>query len=223
MKTLFRTIFALLVICVVTSCKDDGYTYPSVKLEFLTATVNGSGVVHRVLTDRGETLSVSENKSTIKLESNSTQRIIANIEQHDDNTAVIYSLATTISGMPLSVDAPEFEKGIITHPVEVLSSWQGNFYLNMVLLIKTQDSQHQLSFVEESSELNDEGEKCVRVLLYHDSGSDTPKYNTKRAYASIPVAQYLDDQTQSVKLYFKYRADNGDFIENGPYLFQKDI
>lgn len=223
MKLFLKTIFVLLAICTISSCKEDDYEYPPVKLEFLTVNINTEGIVKNAITDGGELLTITQDKTNTKFEPNSVQRIIANIEQYDDNTAIIYSLASPISVAPLSIDSPEFEEGIKLHPVDVLSMWQGSTYLNMILLIKTHESKHIFHFVEQSCELNDAGVKTVRVLLYHDSGSDVPKYNTKRAYASVPINQYLDELTQSVSLYFDYANEDGKIKECGPYHFKKDI
>ena len=107
-----------------------------------------------------------------------------------ENTATIYSLQSLITPVPKPEDDPVYKDGIKLDPVEMVSIWLGRDYLNMILNLKVSTGKgHTFGIVEDVSELKTNG--IVNMLLYHDANSDEEYYN-RRAYISVPLAQYID-------------------------------
>ena len=221
MKHLLRYFCALVLLLSFASCNDDDeYVYPSVKLEFLSAYADGNGAIQKAVCDDGIEWTVIEDKSGSKFEANSSKRFIANMEQLEDHKAIIYSLLEVVCVNPLPAESEEFKDGIITKPVEMVSIWQGLSYINMVLSVKTHNSKHSFHFVEEQYTMDSDGNATVRVLLYHNSDIEEG-YNTKRAYASIPIAQYMSVTCKQANIYFDYYGEDGERKECGPFIFKQ--
>ncbi|WP_321335258.1 NigD-like C-terminal domain-containing protein [uncultured Bacteroides sp.] len=195
MRISLRIVLFLIPLLLSSCGDDDGYVYPSVKLEFLTAEAGADGSLSYLITDSGEQMQVAEDLSLTKVDANSMVRVVANYETLVDTLSTtgmqsvkIYALLQTISPEPLP--AANFGDSIKTDPVEVQSMWMGRDYLNMTLLIKTKNGQHRFHFVEDWVSLDAiTGRRSVYLSLYHDAGSDSEAF-TKRAYLSVPLSKY---------------------------------
>lgn len=221
MRKLGRLVCCMMLIAMGVACSDKETVYPSVALEFLTVSSDHSGAIVSAITDKGEQIAIIEDRTQSRMRPDSTARIVANIATVTTDEAAIYALATTISPLPLTTDSPEFEKGLKTDPVEVMSIWKGHNYLNMVLAVKTYQATHTFHFVEWEIAEDVEGGKLVKILLYHDADTDRGNaYNTKRAYASVPLMKYLEDSNQPVSVSFYYYDEANALQHVGPYLFQ---
>ena len=197
--------------CLLTACGDDDYHYPSVKLEFLTAFSGTTGSLQTVLTDDGESYPVVEDASNMKIDLNSSVRIVSNYApmKAADGTDGVKLYATLNAVAPIPVTADKFDGGVKTDPVELQSIWMGRDYLNLLLGIKMQNGKHLLHFIEDEVTLDETGEcLIVRLTLYHDAGQDVPAY-TKRAYASVPLWIYAEEGIRKVKVYFTLNAYSG--------------
>lgn len=204
-------LFTLLV-SLLTSCGDDDYHYPSVKLEFLTAFSGADGSLQSVLTDEGEQYPVLENASKLTIDPNSFVRIVSNYEpvKAADGVAGVklYAALGTISPFPLPAD--KFEDGVKTDPVELQSIWMGIDYLNLLLGIKAQDGKHLLHFIEdEVVKDKSTGLVTVRLTLYHDAANDVLAY-TKRAYVSVPLWQYAEEGVKKVAVTMDINTYSGE-------------
>ena len=204
-------LFTLLV-SLLTSCGDDDYHYPSVKLEFMTAFSGEDGSLKSVLTDEGEQYPVLENASKLTIDPNSFVRIVSNYEPVKTVEGVagvkLYAVLGTISPFPLP--AEKFENGIKTDPVELQGIWMGIDYLNLLLGIKAQDGKHLLHFVEDE-EVKEEstGLVTVHLTLYHDATDDVLAY-TKRAYVSVPLWQYAEEWVRKVTVTMDIKIYSGE-------------
>lgn len=211
-------LFTLLV-SLLSSCGDDDYHYPSVKLEFLTAFSGADGSLQSVLTDEGEQYPVLENASKLTIDPNSFVRIVSNYEPvkvADGTVGVkLYAALGTISPFPLPAD--KFEDGVKTDPVELQSIWMGTDYLNLLLGIKAQDGKHLLHFIEDEL-VKDEsiGLVTVHLTLYHDAANDVLAY-TKRAYVSVPLWQYAEEGVKKVAVTMDINTYSG---ETKTYQFE---
>nr|WP_302830967.1 NigD-like C-terminal domain-containing protein [uncultured Bacteroides sp.] len=211
-------LFTLLVF-LLTSCGDDDYHYPSVKLEFLTAFSGSDGSLQSVLTDEGEQYPVLENASKLTIDPNSFVRIVSNYEpvKAADGVAGVklYAALGTISPFPLPAD--KFEDGVKTDPVELQSIWMGIDYLNLLLGIKAQDGKHLLHFIEDEV-VKDKSTGLVNVhlTLYHDAANDVLAY-TKRAYVSVPLWQYAEEGVKKVAVTMDINTYSG---ETKTYQFE---
>lgn len=193
-----------------TACGDD-YHYPSVKLEFLTATSGVDGRLKTILTDEGKTYTVVEDLSKMEIATNSSVRIVSNYElvtAADGSEGVkLYATLTPVCTFPLPPE--KFENGVKTDPVELQSIWLGRDYLNLLLGIKAQDGKHLLHFVEDEVTADAlTGLLTVHLTLYHDNVGDVQAY-TRRAYASVPLFQYAATGAKQVKIYLTVYTYSG--------------
>ena len=134
-------------------------------------------------------------------------------------TPLLYSLQSLITPVPKPEDDPVYKDGIKLDPVEMVSIWLGRDYLNMILNLKVSTGKgHVFGIVEDVSELKTNG--IVNMLLYHDANSDGEYYN-RRAYISVPLAQYIDEENpgRTIKIKFKYYTydKDGSPIESDKY------
>lgn len=195
----------MLLLC---GCNDDNdYHYPSVKLEFLTATSDAQGKLSQIVTDEGMHYQVLVDGSKLKLPADTLLRIVTNYEeitQDGESGVQLYGALVPISNVPVA--ASEFKEGILTDAADVQSIWMGLDYLNMMLQVKAQDAKHTFAFVEEEVVTNEATkQKEVHISLYHDADNDVQAY-TQRAYGSIPLRQYATEGIEQVTIHFSLQT-----------------
>lgn len=203
-------LFALGFLMLVACGEEDDYEYPSVKLEFLTAYSDADGYPASILTDAGERFAVVERTSPTTTTPDSTIRIVSNYEpmQAADGTQGIklYGWAYTLS--PLPKPESSFEEGVKSEPAEMLSSWMGIDYVNILLEVK-QQGKHIIDFVEQEVTVDEAaGHATVNLLLYHDVASTVQDY-TKRAYLSVPLWPYLSEGVERLAVNFTLTTSDG--------------
>ena len=219
-KVKLHTLWLLGMLFLMTACGDDDYYYPSVKLEFVTVEAGEDGRIQTLIPDKGEVLTVSEDRTGSTISPNTSRRVMSNYEVlSGENTATIYSLQSLIVPVPKPEDDPVYKDGIKQDPVEVVSIWLGRDYLNMILNLKVNGGkQHVFGIVEDLSEFETNG--TVNMLLYHDANGDEEYYN-RRAYLSVPLDKYADAENpgQKITIKFKYYTydKDGTAIESGKY------
>lgn len=211
-------LLACLLVVLLAACGDD-YHYPSVRQEFLTVNSGPDGSLTQVVTDAGEKYAVLRDAANWRVDPNTSVRVVSNyaVEEVDGNKGVVlYAMTQAIAPVPLPEE--QFEDGVVTDPAGVLSVWPGLDYLNIVLELKVQDGTHTFHFIEQSN-VPDEASACRRVslMLYHDDGDDAQSY-TRRAYLSVPLAQYLTDGMESVELDFALNTYDGE-VEHYRFVY----
>lgn len=185
----------LSVLCLLTSCGEDDYYYPPVKLAFLTATTSIDGTVASVVTDDHQRLTVADDKSGLDLPSYTSQRIVANYEQMPESDGIrLYGAVKVVCPTPLWKN--ELASQYKDDPVEVISIWPGNGYLNMILGVK-ETTEHTFHFSETSKALNAHDAR-VDISLHHDAHGGTEAY-LQRCYLSIPLEKY-EKSTQAASI-----------------------
>lgn len=198
--------FALLLLCLLTACSEDEYHYPSVQLEFLTAATGSDGSIRQVTTDAGDTWPVLTDRSALRTTPDSLLRVVSNYLLTTDASgrqgAELYAVSKAVA--PFPKPAAEFKQGIKTDGVELISSWMGHGYFNLVLSIKQQSKTHRLHFVEQEVTSDLATGRChLSLLLYHDADQDVEAYS-KRAYLSVPLAPYLTPGITQVEVSLTY-------------------
>ena len=147
----------LFVLCLCYGCsKEEEYYYPSVKLEFLTATTNQKGTIEQVVTDSGKAYHVQNDGSNLKLPADTLLRIVTNYEEVEGGVK-LYGAAVPISNIPIPVT--EFEEALVHDPASIQSIWMGRDYLNMILQVKAQNKKHTFHFIEQEATLNEAGDE----------------------------------------------------------------
>lgn len=207
------------VFTMISSCSGDDYTYPSVKREFLTASLGQSGTPSTILTDDGDLYDVLTDGSGITSTPDSTIRVVGYYEELTDGdsqdvTGVhLYACTKAIASLPKL--AEDFEEGVSTKPAAIRSIWMGLDYLNMVLTVQ-QTGTHTVAFIEEGFTTDDaNGTATLDILLHHAVESDVVDY-TKTAYLSVPLASYASDSIAQITVNFSlYTSDD----ERSTYTF----
>lgn len=202
-----------------TACGGDDYHYPDIFQEYLTAHSGADGRLQTVLTDDGTLYDVLNAVTAPDETPDTTLRIVANYACEADGVGGqgvrLYAAQTTVSPLPFPAD--RFEDGIKTDPASVLSIWMGLDYLNIVLEVKTGGGDHTFHFVEDEVRWDETAARReVCLSLYHDAGDD-PQYYTRRAYLSIPLAQYATDDAASLSVRFSLLNYEG---EEESYVFE---
>lgn len=202
----FRPVLWCLMLGLLTACGSDDYHYPSVQLEYLSAATGADGAVNQVTTDAGETWPVVSDHSAFRSTPDSLLRIVSNYLITTDAAgrqgAVLYAVRKAIS--PLPKPAAEFTQGIKTDGVELVSSWMGCGYFNLLLSIKQQSKTHRFHFVEQEVVYDEAAGSCrLSLLLYHDADDDVEAYSA-RAYLSVPLSHYLIAGISTVEVVFSY-------------------
>lgn len=205
MKKYCRGLFVVVMSCLLSSCGDDDYHYPSVKQDFLTVFSNAEGRLESALADGGEAFRIVENLSGLQqVNADTAIRVVANYETMVTDNEVadvkLYALLQTISPVPLAAD--EFKEGVKTEPSEMQSIWLGHDFLNVIVKVK-QQGKHLFHFVEEGVSVDEgSGRAKVRLTLYHDVTGTVLNYG-KRAYLSVPLKQYMTEGVRGVDVCFR--------------------
>lgn len=207
--------FALLgVLWLLTGCSEEEIVYPSYKQAFLSAYSGARGTVEQVLPDDGPMLEVAEDRSGTVFKADTVVRVIANYGELSGNRAIIYGMGRVIAPVPEPADSPLFKDGIHTDPVRLQAVWMGRDYLNLVFLVRVKDQKHFFHVIEERvSEEN--GNKAVDLLLYHDAGNDLMAFS-QPVYISVPLAGYAMPAGQTEVCFFYYNEDKHK-IKLGPF------
>ena len=188
------------------ACGDDDYYYPSVKLEFVTVVSGADGSIERLIPDKGDALSVYEDRTGSAISPNTSRRLLSNYEVVSDGgiaKARIFSLQTLVTPVPKPADDPVYEGGLKYDPVEMVSIWMGKDYLNMILNLKVNAGKgHVFGIVEDLSEFDSDG--VVTMTLYHDANADEGFYD-RRAYVSVPLTKYVDEKNPDRKITVKFK------------------
>lgn len=202
-------------LCCWTACSDD-YQYPSASLAFLTVRTGDDGTFRSIVTDDGIILPVLDDQTASAAQADTAYRVISNYECYTDGGiegARLYSVSGVVAPVPVTADY--FEEGVRTDVCrEVVSSWPGYGYVNIVLLVKQQGT-HSFHFVEDSV-LTDGTLRTVHLTLYHAASSEVQDYS-KRAYLSIPVWPYLNEEVERINMVLQINMDSGMETREIPY------
>lgn len=201
----------LFVLCLCYGCsKEEEYYYPSVKLEFLTATTNQKGTIDQVVTDSGKAYNVQNDDSNLKLPADTLLRIVTNYEEVEGGVK-LYGAAIPISNIPIPL--AEFEEELVHDPASIQSIWMGRDYLNILLQVKAQNKKHTFRFIEQEATIDEEtNELNLLIGLYHKNNGDLEAY-TQRAYASLPLKQYAEKGYSKINIRFTLNTNEGETQE----------
>ncbi len=182
-----RTLLTLLTtIFVLTACSDDDDTalppYVNTLAEIATS---AEGKAAFITPDGGEQYAISSDHSGLTHDSIYRVQVLALF--NEDHTAYLQQIKSVLSPLPREVS----EEKRKYHPVDVLALWSSKRYINMRLALHTATEPHAFAFVEEGTDILDDGTRRLRLHLYHDRGAN-PEYYTREVYISCPIYQYQD-------------------------------
>lgn len=213
--TILISILALLC-----SCEDamEDYRYPSVITDYACLVTNTSGQAEQLRLDNGRSYPIAftdeyreAHKTLPSYKADTIYRVVSIYELGADSIAHIYSLAKTISDIPIPL--PDDEK-LYIDPVYLQSIWCSGGFLNMVIEVKALNGKHSIGFVDTTPE----GMQGKEFTFYHKVISDVESYRQK-LYGSIPLDPFKDFLIQGDTLRFVINTyDKGmvthEFIQN---------
>ena len=207
-------LLALLPLLIAAACDDnEGYRYPSVKLELVTIVADGNGTIATLVPDEGDPLPVASDRTGTNIEADSERRVLSNyevVEADGQPMADIYSLQAVITPAPQSPQDAKFDPAQMQDPVEVTSIWMGRNYLNMLLNVKVKGgTSHMFAVLKEELPATADSRRTVRLTLFHNANGDQELYN-RNAYVSIPLQSVADDDGSPVRIEFCYYTRNDD-------------
>ena len=218
MHKISTTTFMLLCVAILgisIGCSDNkDSTYPSVVLEFLTVQTSSTGEMKTALLDSGEKYDILQDESEFKSSPDTTLRMVAYYDKEfaDGKKGVhIYGATQAVSPIPKPLD--KFEDDIFTDPVNLISLWQGFYYINLIVEVKMQAKKHRFHFIERQNTIDLQTKtRSVDLQIYHDSQNDLPAYSS-RGYLSIPMEQYLQNDVQKVLITLNMTNYNGENLQ----------
>ena len=166
--------------------------------EYLDAYVNAlgefrtdhNGKVKEFCLDDGTTYTLTNDISG--LTPDSIYRVQALYLSNGSKTTIT-QYAEVLAPMPRQIEADKQK----TDAVGLSAIWNGGRYINLRLALLTQGGVHYFAFMDEGTEIHEDGTKIKRIKLYHDqNGNGT--YYTRELIISCPVYQY-EGELQSGK------------------------
>lgn len=176
-----KAIGLIAFICILWGCKEEESIYPPALTEILSVSTDAEGCASLLWPDGSGSYSVENKADFSHLTPDSLYRAIAIYEICDDENRVahVYSLGSIFSSPPVQ----GWNEAIKTDPADVQSIWMSGNYLNMVLLVKGQNQEHEYHCIETTDDSR------LRFQFYHDRKGDIEAY-TKKVYFSIPMKGY---------------------------------
>lgn len=209
---LLSTFFCLLLLG---ACKEDEYVYPNVISTFIDVTTDADGTLQNLITDKGETLQILNQKGLDGLTPDSIYRSVSIYEPkatdaQGNATALLYSCQLIISVKPVTAD--KLPNGIAkTDPLYIQSVWKSGNYLNLILLPMAKDKSHIFHFVEEGITDNGDGSRTLHLTLYHDQNGDYEAF-TRKSYLSVPLWAYEGRLTQGDRVIIRINTYEKGFV-----------
>jgi len=200
----------LLVVSLLASCGKDTYHYPSVKEEFFSGFANADSLLNYIITDDGARRVVTQwGDHLTKLKPDTLFRLMGYYEELSSDNVKVHSFVKAISHKP--VPASQYTDSVTTAPIIMQSAWLGNQHVNMVLLVKGGGKMHRIAFLEETvTPVDASGIAHVVFSIHHNDNHDAQVYET-RAYASLPLSQYLNSSVQELDIQLNYLDYEGNF------------
>jgi len=203
MRRVLGSMVFLLVLTMLASCSKDTYHYPSVKEEFFSGSANSDGLLGYIITDDGRRRVVTEwGQHLTRLKSDTLFRLMGYYEELSSDNVKVYSFVNAISSRP--VPAEQYADSVPTAPVIMHSAWLGNQYINMLVGIKEGGKRHRIVFLEEDVTPADaSGIARATFSIHHNDDHDALVYES-RAYASLPLATYINPSVHQLNIQLNY-------------------
>lgn len=184
-----RTILGILGLLALTACsKDEDYHYPNAITDFVELDTDRIGKIMFIRTDDGQLLRPAQSIKLQDATTDSTYRVRCTYypEKEGDNHVQLYNVNGVVSPHPVTAD--QFEEGLITDPLKVVSIWKSGEYINCHLGVLTKGAKHTFHFIKEPMKETASGNQILKVTLYHAQGND-PEAFTRDAYLSCPLSK----------------------------------
>lgn len=188
------------------ACSADSYDtgdgrYSYLRADFVEAHTLSDGTVDRVLTDNGQSLTLSAPAAAAwSTDRDTTCRALLYYNYEDDTTLPVSAIS--ISAVPVCRPHDMPADSVKTDPVTLQSVWtaQTGRWINLSLDIKvgTVDDDATLQTVgiaRTGIRTNADGTRTALLTFYHDQG-DVPQYYSSRYYLSIPTDSVRADSAQ---------------------------
>jgi len=154
-----------------TSCDDEEEPYPSAVTELADCLTDNEGTLYKIVLDDDTQLNIANKQKG--LHPNALYRCLTDFTLQD-GAATLY----TLKSCPLLFDSTHT---VSCDPLNVVSLWKTNRYLNLHLRPKGQEFQHCWGYAVDSLSFSH-----AYLRLHHRQGNDPLSYSDD-IYASLPL------------------------------------
>lgn len=184
--TLLIVLLLLLCIFMVAGCSDDDEAFPPYQQQLCELVTDSQGRAVKLRSDDGKEHIVVNPIGN--LTPDSIYRVSAVITEHPDGVS-LHGLSSVPAPFPRL-----FKNGTLrTDPVEVLTAWRVERYLNLRLAITVgNEAVHTLGFAEKGTITHPNGKRTRLLTLHHDSNADGQYYRNETC-VSCPLYKFPDD------------------------------
>ncbi len=177
----FRFLSLLFCIAVLPSCSEDEEVWPSVRSDIGLLTTSSAGQAQMFCPD-GKGFSEVAN-GPMGLVPDSTYRVIATYYAQGDQITLT-GLQSVMVAFPRRYDTEKND------PLDVVSAWRSDGYVNLRLSVKTRKQTTQyFGVIDRPTDSWPDGRRTAHAALYHDQGGD-PLSFSETLYFSLPLSAY---------------------------------
>lgn len=169
---------------VAAGCDGEDGPLPAYCQELSEMETDDDGFAARLLTDRGDTLTVGNRCGGFQRD---TLYRIAPLYTRQGNTATLHGVTPVLSPFPRTYSAA----AIKTDPVSLDATWRGGRYLNLRLTLQSGGTGHRIGLIDRGMEHAGNGTRTLRIELLHDQNGD-PLHFPRETIISCPLYPYAD-------------------------------
>lgn len=186
------------------SCSNEGYetgdgSLSNMRADFIEAHTNSSAYINEIVTDDGETLSLTKSTAVSwATKPDTLYRALLYYNKVLSSSGTYQAEPISISQIPVLeiTDVAEFTNGIFTDPVTFSSAWKSKNgkYINLDFYIKIGSSDgtfgsQSISIIYDGTQLTDSGNQHVSLRLYH-AQNGVPEYYSSEVLISISPSSF---------------------------------
>lgn len=202
--------FLLPLLLLFVACTNDGYdtgdgSLSNMRADFVEAHTNSSAYINQIVTDDGETLSLTKALSiSWATKPDTLYRALLYYNKVLSSSGSYQAEPISISQIPVLeiTDIADITNGVVTDPVSFTSAWKSKNgkYINLDFYIKIGSDNgsfgsQAISIVYDGAQTTDSGARHVSLRLYHDQNG-VPEYYSTETFVSISLADFPITLTQ---------------------------
>ncbi len=192
------------------ACTNDGYdtgdgSLSNMRADFVEAHTNSSAYINQIVTDDGETLTLTKSPSVSwATKPDTLYRALLYYNKVLSSSGSYQAEPISISQIPVLeiTDIADITNGVVTDPVSFTSAWKSKNgkYINLDFYIKIGSSDgsfgsQAIGIVYDGAQTTDSGNRHVSLRLYHDQNG-VPEYYSTEVFVSIALTDFPITLTQ---------------------------
>lgn len=181
MRKIPTWILSLLFVCLGHSCTqtDESSLYPSLITEFSELYADADGNLYRIRPDRKPSYYLSTPLPGYHPHTEYRAACTYSYSENDSSTVKLYGLERVVV---LQDSTQQTYAG--KDPLQVISLWDGGEFINLHLVVKTQNKTHYLGYRLDSVRIDSQQKRTAYLSLYHNQNNN-PLYYSQKLYASL--------------------------------------